>query len=205
MRAGSTDLELLTVGVDEVLAISRTVSTFCIRDARGPELFAALTAARVRKLRAGRVRRLAPRTQAPLGRRPGHRALLLVQGDEAARARGEQPGLGAGSTTPVWMAPSSRRRSPPFAARNGRCWRWWASTGRPSSARSTPSTSWSLCGGASPASGCTWTQPGVGICPRSSSTGTGTCSPARRCGRTSATSPPSGSTRPPRRWRRSTR
>ncbi|MGZ6059145.1 MAG: pyridoxal phosphate-dependent decarboxylase family protein [Myxococcaceae bacterium] len=50
VRAGSTDLELLALGVDEVLAISRAVSVFCTRDARGPELFAVLTTARVEEL-----------------------------------------------------------------------------------------------------------------------------------------------------------
>src|SRR5678815_1931786 len=43
----STDLELLALGVDEVLALGRRVSSFCARDPRGGELFGALTAARV--------------------------------------------------------------------------------------------------------------------------------------------------------------
>ncbi len=50
VRAGSTDPELLALGADEVLAIARSVSAFCAREARGQELFRALEAARVEEL-----------------------------------------------------------------------------------------------------------------------------------------------------------
>ena len=50
VRAASTDLELLALGADEVLALSQRASAFCAREPRGPELFEALTAARVEEL-----------------------------------------------------------------------------------------------------------------------------------------------------------
>ena len=46
----SSDVELLALGPDEVLALARRVSTFCARDARGAELFRALGASRVEEL-----------------------------------------------------------------------------------------------------------------------------------------------------------
>ncbi len=50
VRAGSTDLELLALGADEVLALSQRASAFCAREPRGSELFETLTAARVEEL-----------------------------------------------------------------------------------------------------------------------------------------------------------
>jgi glutamate/tyrosine decarboxylase-like PLP-dependent enzyme len=50
VRPGSSDLELLALGVDEVLGLTRRVAAYCAREPRGPELFRALTAARVEEL-----------------------------------------------------------------------------------------------------------------------------------------------------------
>jgi tyrosine decarboxylase len=47
VRPSSTDLELLGLGVEEVLALGRRVAAFCSRDSRGSDLFEALGAARV--------------------------------------------------------------------------------------------------------------------------------------------------------------
>ncbi|HZW89877.1 MAG TPA: pyridoxal-dependent decarboxylase [Myxococcaceae bacterium] len=43
----STDVELLALGVDDVLALARRVSAYCAREPRGAELFRALAASRV--------------------------------------------------------------------------------------------------------------------------------------------------------------
>ena len=50
VRPGSKDLELLALGADEVLGLNRRVAAYCTRESRGPELFRALTAARVEEV-----------------------------------------------------------------------------------------------------------------------------------------------------------
>ena len=50
VRPGSTDVELLAIGADEVLSVARRVSSFCARDPRGTELLAAFGTCRVEEL-----------------------------------------------------------------------------------------------------------------------------------------------------------
>jgi glutamate/tyrosine decarboxylase-like PLP-dependent enzyme len=50
VRPASTDLELLSLGGDEVLELARRVSAFCASEPRGSELFAMLTASRAEEL-----------------------------------------------------------------------------------------------------------------------------------------------------------